>query len=68
MRIVSVATIKFYYEGGIIYNNRQYLVTAEQRGVSSKVEVVVENLDDNRERYGKEFENIIEFTEWLKNK
>lgn len=65
---MSVDTLSFYYEGGILYDGARYVVTAKQRRASSKVEVVVEASKDSRERYGREFENVFDFFEWLKGK
>lgn len=68
MYIVSVDTVSFFYEGDAIYNNTQYVIKAKQRDINSKVEVVIEDFDDIRNRFGKEFDDVFEFFEWLKSK
>lgn len=65
---MSVETVNFSYEGDGIFNNIRYKVKARQRDLFSKVEVVVEDFNDPRQRYGREFDNIFEFFEWLKGK
>jgi len=65
---VSVETVSFSYEGDGIFNNTQYVIKARQKDVLSKVEVVVEDYNDIRERFGREFDNVFEFFEWLESK
>jgi hypothetical protein len=68
MYIVNVETVSFSYKGDAIFNNTQCIIKAKQKGVFSKVEVVVEDSKDERQRFGREFDNVFEFFEWLKNK
>ncbi|KUO77426.1 MAG: hypothetical protein APF77_12880 [Clostridia bacterium BRH_c25] len=65
---MSVETVSFSYEGDGIFNNTQYVIKARQKDVLSKVEVVVEDYNDIRERFGREFDNVFEFFEWLESK
>jgi hypothetical protein len=68
MYIVSIETISFSYEGDAILNNTQCIIKAKQKDVFSKVEVIVEDFNDERQRFGREFDDIFEFFEWLKSK
>ncbi|HYE84265.1 MAG TPA: hypothetical protein VEG39_19135 [Clostridia bacterium] len=65
---MGVETVSFSYEGDGVFNNTQYVIKARQKDLFSKVEVVVEDFNDTRQRFGREFDNIFEFFEWLKNR
>ncbi|MHB1391612.1 MAG: hypothetical protein ACYCYE_00765 [Clostridia bacterium] len=65
---MSIETVSFSYEGDTVFNNTQYVIKAKQRGINSKVEVVIEDIDDSRKRFGREFDDVFEFFEWLKSK
>lgn len=65
---MSVDTVSFSYEGEAIFDNTQYVIKARQKDVFSRVEVVVEDSNDIRQRFGREFDDIFEFFEWLKSK
>lgn len=65
---MSVETVSFTYEGNTIYDNKQYVITAKQKDILSKVYVIIEDFDNIRNRFGREFDDIFEFFEWLRSK
>ena len=65
---MSIDTVSFSYEGDAILSNTQCIIKAKQRDIYSKVEVIIEDVNDTRNRFGREFEDVFEFFEWLKSK